>query len=104
MFYYAKVYLFRELRVSGYHYYSKFAARAERARQYTYAAMLWSKAACLADNCKNAEWAAWRKDFCVARSVFHQEIVREDMTAHPGDGSPPLQLLISPSPSRQHEP
>ncbi|MBS9106662.1 ANR family transcriptional regulator [Escherichia coli] len=69
--------------MSSYHYYSEFAARAERARQYAYAAMLWSKAACLADNYRNAEWAAWRKDFCVARSIFHHEIVWEGVTVSP---------------------
>ncbi|WP_368859635.1 ANR family transcriptional regulator [Escherichia marmotae] len=48
-----------------FHYYSKFTARAERARQYAYAAMLWSKTTCLADNCKNAEWAHGEKTFAL---------------------------------------
>ncbi|MFV8760556.1 ANR family transcriptional regulator [Yersinia enterocolitica] len=52
-----------------YYDYSRLAAKAERAKEYDYAASLWSDAAMLASNAQNIEWAMYRKLFCIKRSL-----------------------------------
>lgn len=45
------------------------AVKAEKAKEYDYAASLWSDAAMLASNAQNIEWAMYRKLFCIKRSL-----------------------------------
>lgn len=52
-----------------YHDYSRLAVKAEKAKEYDYAASLWSDAAMLASNAQNIEWAMYRKLFCIKRSL-----------------------------------
>ncbi|ENF3520431.1 ANR family transcriptional regulator [Yersinia enterocolitica] len=52
-----------------YYDYSRLAVKAEKAKEYEYAASLWSDAAMLASNVQNIEWAMYRKLFCIKRSL-----------------------------------
>ena len=58
-----------ESRKHDYYNYSQLAVKAEKAKEYEYAASLWSDAAMLASNAQNIEWAMYRKLFCIKRSL-----------------------------------
>ncbi|WP_211455472.1 ANR family transcriptional regulator [Escherichia coli] len=59
--------LIEENNFTSFSYYSQLAAKAEIAREYEVAMPLWRKAAFLAKNNRNIEWAVRRKRFCSKR-------------------------------------